>query len=212
MQGRKERMSLNWLHGRSLSLSPLRRQPFQQVAHIKLELHLHLQVETSELTIVALLLCKHIQLIFLDVIQSYLLQMTSWNPHVWLQTPNMNQAKRYSSELGTHTVLALYCIAADSSHIWRWQSGGDFVTHGLHPTWGYLAQQNNLWALESWKVTHLKRTHSSVYVQTHLAMININFQAALDKSAPPTAEAVIRERWKSSRATVVCAENKLGSC
>lgn len=111
-----------------------------------------------------------------------------------------------------HTVLALYCIAADSSHIWRWQSGGDFVTHGLHPTWGYLAQQNNLWALESWKVTHLKRTHSSVYVQTHLAMININFQAALDKSAPPTAEAVIRERWKSSRATVVCAENKLGSC
>lgn len=49
------------------------------------------------------------------------------------------------------TVLVLYCIAADSSHIWRWQSGGDFVTHGFHPTWGYLAQQNNLWALESRK-------------------------------------------------------------
>lgn len=111
-----------------------------------------------------------------------------------------------------HTVLALYCIDADSRHIWRWQSGGDFVTHGLHPTWEYLAQQNNLWALESWKVTHLKPTCLPVYVQTHLAMININFQAALDKSAPPTAEAVIRERWKSSCTNVIWAENKLGSC
>lgn len=43
-------------------------------------------------------------------------------------------------------------------------------------------------------MTHLKCTRPAVYVQTHLAMININFQAALDKSAPPTSEAVIREK------------------
>lgn len=70
---------------------------------------------------------------------------------------------------------------------------------GFCNTWtssnmGYLAQQNNLWALESCEMTHLKCTRSSVYVQTHLAMININFQAALDRSALPTSKAIIREK------------------
>lgn len=137
-----------------------------------------------------LLLCMHIPLSFWTVI---LFNVTLY-VLLWMFYCKHKLQTRKRDALQSHTVLVLYCIAADSSHIWRWQSGGDFETHGLHPTWGYLAQQNNLWAMESRKMTHLKCTRPSVYVQTHLAMININFQAALDKSAPPTSEAVIREK------------------
>lgn len=137
-----------------------------------------------------LLLCMHIPLSFLNVI---LFNVTLYGL-LWMFLCKHEVQTRKRDALQSHTVLALYCIGADSSHIWKWESAGDFETHGLHPTWGYLAQQNNLWALESGKMTHLKCTCPSVYVQTHLAMININFQAALDKSAPPTSEAVIREK------------------
>lgn len=58
-----------------------------------------------------------------------------------------------------------------------------------------LVQHEDIWPCriiyEHWGAE--KCTILSIYVQTHLATITINFQVALDKSALPKAETIIRQ-------------------
>lgn len=63
----------------------------------------------------ALLLCMHIPLSFLNVI---LFKVTLYGL-LWMFHCKHEVQTRKRDAFQSHTVLALYCIGADSSHIWR---------------------------------------------------------------------------------------------
>lgn len=67
-------------------------------------------------------------------------------------------------------------------------------------------------------MTHLKCTGLFVHVQARLAMININSQEVLEKSAPPTAEIRVGRKknsvqplpvWKTSRVAARLESSRL---
>lgn len=105
-----------------------------------------------------------------------------------------------------------HCVTLLLTVVWRWQSDEGSVDMDL-------LQQEEIWPTgiiyEHWRGEkwHIWSILAFLFMyKPHFAMININSQDVLDKSALPAAETVIRLGRRGSVTAIGCMENKLGSC